>query len=881
MDLYKTPILLKGYTRHNLDRIYKAAKEPIGSSTGYTKADYIPPTAEKIAAWIASDGWVGHLVPEGLHILDVEDSHKITMIRDLCRRKGITPPINHTNNGLQFVFSMNGGPPLPGTDGRITRTGFPVTDRSAGKNYVILPPINGRAWENEAALDSPPVIPDELLPAQETVADTTRTLAWALGDAHRQGGLAGYDDLDAGFMALLFSCDITEAAILEAYQLVFLQDFDERRTLAMYQRTKERKAAGEPLTGPGSLIQSLKDKGLDSIVATITKLERLAGKTAAPGEEKKKDTKTTQIIKMALADFELFHDKDLKAYATVQREKHRETFPLRSKAFRTCLAGRFWEQSGEGIGGQILQDALGTLEGHAIHGGPCRPVYVRLAAYNETIYLDLGSDSYEVVEITSGGWRVLGNQNVVKFRRPSGMAALPYPKAGASIEALRKYINLANAEDWPILVGFIIMCMNPWGPYPILSFTGEQGSAKSTGQKVIKAIADPSTAPLRSLPKETRDLAIHSMNSHVLAYDNLSDIPGAMSDALCRQATGSGFATRTLYSDDEETIIDTKSPLMMNGIENVVRRHDLADRSIIINLAVIPDEKRIPEADFWGHFEDDAPEILGAILAAVSGALANHKTVKLPRVPRMADFAIWVTAAEAALGWGDGAFLKAYSINRREVTALTLDADQVGCAVKVFMERRSFEAWEGSSTELLDALDGQTDDRTRKGKYWPRSANSFSGKVKRSATSLRAEGIEVTIGHDSQTKRRFIRLEQVAEKIVPIVPDTKDDTQNNDIHSIYSGTMFDEKIVPGSFPKGKDRSRNDPGDDRNDPLKKIVPGSNVKDKEKTHSYRNGNDGNDGNDDSPPLFKNPFPQGTPEARAESLRVIEAARRGEPK
>ena len=861
MDIYKTPILLKGYTRHNPDRVYKTAKQPIPTATGYTLADYKPPTPEQIAAWVSSDGWIGHLVPEGKHILDVEDPHKIAMIRDLCRRKGITPPINRTNNGLQFVFSTNGGPPLPGGDGRITRMGFPVTDRSAGKNYVILPPINGRTWENEDQLGTPPVILDELLPTENTVTDTTKALAWALGDAHRKGILAGYDDLDAGFMALLVSCDIPEAEILSAYQLVFLGSFDERRTLAMFQRTKERKAAGEPLTGPGSLVQSLKEKGLGAIVATITKLERLAGKTAAPGEEKKKDTKTTQIIKMALGDFELFHDKDLKAYATVQREKHQETFPLRSKAFRTCLAGRFWDQSGEGIGGQILQDALGTLEGHAIHGGPCRPVHVRLAAYNETIYLDLGNDRYEVVEITAGGWRVLKDQNVAKFRRPSGMSALPYPKAGGSIEALRQYVNLANPEDWPILVGFIVMCLNPWGPYPILSFTGEQGSAKSTGQKVIKAITDPSTAPLRSLPKETRDLAIHSMNSHVLAYDNISGIPGIMSDALCRQVTGSGFATRTLYSDDEETIIDTKTPVMINGIENVVRRHDLADRSIIINLAVIPDEKRISEADFWGDFQEEAPEILGAILDAVSGALVNHKTVKLPRVPRMADFAIWVTAAEPSLGWENGAFLKAYSINRREVTALTLDADQVGTAVKTFMERRSFEAWEGTSTELLDALDGQADDRTRKGKYWPRSANSLSGKIKRSATALRTEGIEVMINRGN--KRRTIRLEQVGEKIVTIVTDIKKDTQNNESTSNSTVTMFDEGIVTGSSPTGKDRhqfqSGDDVCDDGDDEEKRSSPEGSGKDDIKLDGCKRGDDSDDGDDDPPPRSRIHIPK----------------------
>ncbi len=487
MNICQRPILLRGFNHeHNPERDYKTAKTPISTSTGFTKPDYKSPTSEEMTTWISTGGWIGHLVPQGMHVLDIEDPVKINFIKTLCRQKGITPPINKTNNGLQFIFSTTGLPPLPGADGRITRMGFPVTDRSAGKNYVILPPTNGRTWENETALDNPPAIPDELLPAENTVADTTRTLAWALGDAHRKGLLAGYYDLDAGFMALLVHCEIPEAQILEAYQLAFLDSFDERRTLAMCQRTKERMATGEPLQGTGSLVQSLKDKGLDAIVTTITKLERLAGKVVeAPGddEKKKRESKTDKLIKMALSDFELFHDKDLKAYATIQRDKHRETFPLRSKAFRTCLSGMFWTQYGEGIGGQILQDALGTLEGNAIHGGPCRPVYVRLAVHNDTIYIDLGSDSFEVVEITSSGWRVLRNQSVVKFRRPSGMGVLPYPTTGGSIESLRKYINLFTSDDWPILVGYILMCFNPWGPYPILSFTGEQGSAKSTGRE--------------------------------------------------------------------------------------------------------------------------------------------------------------------------------------------------------------------------------------------------------------------------------------------------------------------------------------------------------------------------------------------------------------
>ena len=271
MNIYQTPILLKGYNHeHNPGRDYKTAKAPIPTSSGFTKSDYKPPTADERQAWTAREGWIGHLVPEKMHVLDIESPSTIFVVRSLLRSLGLTVPINHTNNGLQFIFKTNGGPPLPGASTRVCRLGFSVTDRAAGKNYVILPPTNGRTFENEDKLSDPPVIPDEFLPAQNNIEDTTRAIAWALGEAHRQGVLAGYTDLDAGLMAFLVSCEIPEDLIIESFYLVFLDAFDERRTLAMYQRTLERKATQQPLHGSGSLIQSLKDKGRRRICFFVT-----------------------------------------------------------------------------------------------------------------------------------------------------------------------------------------------------------------------------------------------------------------------------------------------------------------------------------------------------------------------------------------------------------------------------------------------------------------------------------------------------------------------------------------------------------------------------------------------------------------------------------
>ena len=93
-------------------------------------------------------------------------------------------------------------------------------------------------------------------------------------------------------------------------------------------------------------------------------------------------------------------------------------------------------------------------------------------------------------------------------------------------------------------------------------------------------LVDPNLAPLRSLPREDRDLFIAANNGHVIVFDNVSGLPDWLSDSLCRLATGGGFATRQLYTDGDEVLFDAMRPIILNGIEDFVSRPDLADRTI-------------------------------------------------------------------------------------------------------------------------------------------------------------------------------------------------------------------------------------------------------------------------------------------------------------
>ena len=143
----------------------------------------------------------------------------------------------------------------------------------------------------------------------------------------------------------------------------------------------------------------------------------------------------------------------------------------------------------------------------------------------------------------------------------------------------------------------------------------------------------------------------------VLAFDNVSGIPGGTSDMLCRLACGGGNTVRRLYTDGDEVLFDAQRPILMNGIGDVVSRPDLADRSIFITLDVIDKKKRMTEKALAKKFEAMQPRILGALLDAVSYGLKHP--VELEEKPRMADFAERVASCEPAL-WKRGAFMAAY-----------------------------------------------------------------------------------------------------------------------------------------------------------------------------------------------------------------------------
>jgi hypothetical protein len=303
---------------------------------------------------------------------------------------------------------------------------------------------------------------------------------------------------------------------------------------------------------------------------------------------------------------------------------------------------------------------------------------------------------------------------------------------------LADLLNLAPdaLDDRRLLIGWLLDAARPSTPFAVLELTGEEGTAKSTAARALRSMIDPSTTPLRRCPTKSDDLFVGANASWVVALDNVSGVQQWLSDDLCRLATGGGQSKRELFTDEGEHLIDVRRPVIVNGIEEIATKGDLLRRALRVELPVIEDEDRLTEAEFWTTFDTMHPRLLGALCDAISCALRRVDQVTLDSKPSMADLATWVTAAEAALGWPDGAFMAAYMGKRDRAHEVVIESEMSGPYIRTICE----EGFEGTATELLTRLDRMVDGSTRQRKEWPESPRKLSGVVKRLAPALRKLG---------------------------------------------------------------------------------------------------------------------------------------------
>ena len=215
---------------------------------------------------------------------------------------------------------------------------------------------------------------------------------------------------------------------------------------------------------------------------------------------------------------------------------------------------------------------------------------------------------------------------------------------------LRPYVNLGD-EDFLLFVINLVHFFSRNASHYGMIFSSDKGSGKSTLSKLVRRLIDPSRETVTVMANSESDLQVTLADSYLVVMDNTDTLSARFADLLCSAITGASASKRKLYTDSDKVILDLYNALIINGINVVPHRSDLAQRCLLFSLKPISDENRKTDEEFWDAFEADKPCILGAIFTTLQKAMQVYPSIdRNRRLSRMASANLEMLAVGEALG---------------------------------------------------------------------------------------------------------------------------------------------------------------------------------------------------------------------------------------
>lgn len=515
------------------------------------------------------------------------------------------------------------------------------------------------------------------------------------------------------------------------------------------------------------------------------------------GEENKGSSNIEELLESVYQRCnEIFFDQYHILHASIQVNEHFEVMSFDSKRFESIILSEYYERTKLLLPKEKLSGIISLIKSKAeINCNiAIKNLSLRVAKVLTTIayddncnnnddndnvkndicyYYDLANSKWQVIKITSEGWEIVtGNQNAIFTRYRNNLSQVipnrDYPK-DTTIDNFLNLFNVSDRKNKLLLLVYIVTLFIPEISKPILILRGSKGAAKTTAFELIKKVADPSDVDTLFFPKEVKDLIQIMSHNHVSYFDNISSISDDLSDILCRAVTGTGFSKRKLYSDDEDISYNFKRAIGINGINLASVRPDFLDRSLIIELERISNDKRRKDEDIKKDFKRLLPDVLGWIFDVLVKFLkyrkGNLEKVNLKELPRMAEFAENGEIISRCIGYMDNEFMDAYFKNIETQNEEVIDSSIVAEVLIGFMEDK--DIWKGSATQLHSILTSFAEDkveRVTRSKEWPNAANSLSRKINELIPTIKEKGIEINHTYDNKRKSKIINLKNM-EKI--------------------------------------------------------------------------------------------------------------------
>lgn len=508
----------------------------------------------------------------------------------------------------------------------------------------------------------------------------------------------------------------------------------------------------------------LEENELRSVFESIKGRElsvRAGQATAVKGKKSSKKEEGESFIElfMNVYDISFFRDAKKDGFVRITNDGANKLISSTSTELSDLYRALSFGVTGKPVSENKVREAMALLSANARLGGELVSPSLRVIKEKDTHYYDLANDAAECIKIDATGWHIINNPGI-PFITNRLTAEQIRPTEGGDINDLFRFINIKNEDDRLLLIAALTACFIPEIAHPVLIIHGPKGSAKTSTMRLIKTLVDPSEVTSVHLTKDLRDLAVNFNSSWLVPFDNVTFISPDVSDALSKVVTGDSFSVRKLYGDTELSVMTFRRCLIINGINNPVRKPDLLDRSVLIEIERIEDSARRSETELKKEQVDSLPKILGAIFDIISHALAALPSVPRENLARLADFDLWGRAVSIALTSTSEPFMTAYAKNVNRQSDEAIEQSQFAQALLEYLEKNVPGRVELSPTELLKAISEGVEDKISQGKDFPQSPAKLSQRLNELSPDLLNLGFRLT--RRSTGRKRLITIERVA-----------------------------------------------------------------------------------------------------------------------
>lgn len=404
----------------------------------------------------------------------------------------------------------------------------------------------------------------------------------------------------------------------------------------------------------------------------------------------------------------------------------------------------------------ILKDLLAQ---RAAAGPEDKVACRRATGSNDEIYWHLADGKDTVIEITPGAWQERSLSDLTaKFERRNGQLPMPRPvRDFAPMEFTERFAKHANlpavidpcsADDPGIqaragLIAATTAYVRGQGTLPMMVFAGPMGSGKTRAATLVKGFIDPDQVPSSStIGTDARDTLIQTRSQIAVVLDNVSSIQGQTSDLFCTILDGTGYAARSLYTNDDRHVMTAHCGLILTSIrDDAVSREDLLDRTVRVEVEPLQGARR-PVQELNKAWQADLPYLLAEFLDLMAGGLKELPAVmtstSLSDLPRLTDMALFAEAAARSAGWQHGLCLRALMASRHRNVDDNLTSNPIAIRLRVLLATKPFT---GTMESLQAAL------MQVAGPDWGsilRSPQMFRSAVNRVLPSLEQWGITRT-----------------------------------------------------------------------------------------------------------------------------------------